>query len=273
MTDFQQWVGNSVEQSDVISASGVDRFAATLDLQLQDNAVPYGYHWCLCLPDTDTTALGPDGHPPKGGFLPPISLPRRMWAASHVEFFHPMSIGATILRRSTIASVKEKTGKSGALAFVEVDHETWANDKLAIKERQTVVYREAATSALPLPAVDAGEPQGWQIVEQLNPQPTLLFRYSALTFNSHRIHYDLPYAQERELYPHLVVHGPLMATQALQLAARYGSVKQFSFKALSAAFCDQPLYLAANIDQAHGAVSTIGGDGRTCLQAEVVFAQ
>ena len=271
MSDYQQWVGKTLEQADVITQSGVDRFCATLGLAHDSNVAPYGYQWCLCLPDTPTSELGHDGHPPKGGFMPPIDLPRRMWAASQVEFRRPLPLGATIVKRSRIAAINEKTGKTGALAFVEVEHETLVNDELAIKEQQTIVYREAADKALPLPAADAGKPDGWQIVEQLNPDPTLLYRYSSLTFNTHRIHYDLPYAQSEELYPALVVHAPLMATQVLQLAAQHGELKQFSFKAVSAAFCNQPLYLAANIEGLHGKISTIGGDGRTCLQADVTF--
>ena len=174
--------------------------------------------------------------------MPPIDLPRRMWAASRVMFLHPLPLGVTIYKRSTVTAVNEKTGKTGALAFVEIDHEIFVNDEVAIKEQQTIVYREAANSAMALPNSDAAEPTGWQIVEQLNPQPSLLFRYSSLTFNSHRIHYDLPYAQSEELYPELVVQGPLMATLALQLASQRGSLQHFSFKALAPAFCNQPLY-------------------------------
>ena len=271
MTDYQQWVGKTLEQRDSISPAAVKRFCATFGLEYSAVLAPAGYHWCLCLPDTATAQLGVDGHPPKGGFIPPIELPRRMWAASNVEFLLPLQMDAEIVRRSKIAAVNEKTGKSGALAFVEVEHETWANDELAIKEQQTIVYREAAQSAMQLPAVNDGEPEGWDIVQQLNPDPTLLFRYSSLTFNTHRIHYDLPYAQTEELYPERVVHGPLMATQALQLAAQQGEVSHFSFKAISAAFCNQPLFLAANIHRLEAEISTLGGDGRVCLKSSVRF--
>jgi len=271
VSTYQAWVGKTLEQRDVISQAGVDRFCATFGFEHEGTFAPHGYHWCLCLPDTSTSELGLDGHPPKGGFMPPINLPRRMWAASRVEFLRPLPLGASIVRRSSITAINEKTGKTGALVFVEVDHETWVNDDIAIREQQTIVYREAAGSRTPLPKVSAGAPDGWQIVEQLKPEPTILFRYSSLTFNTHRIHYDLPYAKSEELYPALVVQGPLMATQALQLAAQHGEIKEFSFKALSAAFCDQPLYLTANINGRQGKVATIGGDGRTCLKADVIF--
>ena len=271
MTNYQAWVGKILEQYDVVSQASVDRFCATFGLEPAVEFAPYGYHWCLCLPNTATSELGPDGHPPKGGFMPPIDLPRRMWAASRVMFLHPLPLGVTIYKRSTVTAVNEKTGKTGALAFVEIDHEIFVNDEVAIKEQQTIVYREAANSAMALPNSYAAEPTGWQIVEQLNPQPSLLFRYSSLTFNSHRIHYDLPYAQSEELYPELVVQGPLMATLALQLASQRGSLQHFSFKALAPAFCNQPLYIAANINGSRGEVTTIGGDGRTCLKAEIIF--
>ncbi|MDG0970569.1 MAG: MaoC family dehydratase N-terminal domain-containing protein [Porticoccaceae bacterium] len=272
MSNYQAWVGKTVEWQDVISQAAVNRFCATFGIEKTREFAPYGFHWCLFSPDTTTEELGSDGHPPKGGFMPPIDLPRRMWAASRLEFFRSLPLEATVVKRSKIVAVNEKSGKTGALAFVEIEHEIYVDDEIAIKELQTIVYREAADSPMPLPIADAGEPCGWQFVEHLCPQPSLLFRYSSLTFNSHRIHYDLPYAQSEELYPALVVHGPLMATLALQLASKHGHLKHFSFKGLAPAFCDQPLYLAANIDGSQGEVSTIGGDGRTCLQAQVIFA-
>jgi|TARA_B110000093_G_scaffold38123_1_gene40106 3-methylfumaryl-CoA hydratase len=273
LSNYQAWVGKTLEQRDIISQAGVDRFCATFGLKSQQEFAPYGYHWCLCLPDMPTSELGPDGHPPKGDFMPPIDLPRRMWAASRIEFLGPLPLEAIIIKRSTIAAVNEKIGKTGPLAFVEVDHEIWVNDELAIKEKQTIVYREAANSVMPLPNTDVGEPKGWQIVERLDPQSSLLFRYSSLTFNSHRIHYDLTYAQSEELYPELVVQGPLIATLALNLASQHGELKQFSFKAVAAAFCNQPLYVAANIDGFQCEVMAIGGDGRTCMKSEIIYSE
>ena len=270
--NYSEWIGKTKRQADIVTQTGVDRFCATLDLLPGQTAAPAGYHWCLCLPETDTSQLGSDGHPLKGSFIPPIGLPRRMWAATEVEFLAPLSTGANIVRQSSIAAVNEKTGSTGELVFIEIDHETFADDVLSMKERQTIVYREAAATPMPLPKVDAGVPQGWDIVEVLNPTPSLLFRYSSLTFNSHRIHYDLPYAKEQELYPELVVQAPLMATQALQLAEKHGQIASFSFKALSPAFCNQALYLVANLNQSGGEICTVGGDGRTCLRVKVKFS-
>ena len=277
--NLSQWIGRSQSISDVVTQSGVDRFCATIGCKHvhQDNTqtAPLGYHWCLGLPDAPMDELGEDGHPKKGGFLPPIELPRRMWASSKVEFIQALPIGATITRQSSIASVSEKSGKTGALVFVGVDHETKVAGEVAIREQQTIVYREATQSRAPLPEDNAEPPEDWQVVEGTTPSPQLLFRYSALTFNSHRIHYDLPYAQSEELYPGLIVHGPLMATLLLQLAAKHGDVSRFSFRGMSPAYSEQSLFLTANfdkhVDTPTGELATIGGDGRTCVSAQATF--
>lgn len=276
MTDLSQWVGRSQTSQDVITLSGVKRFYAALDQAVPADLgaasmAPYGYHWCLCLPDNPMSELGVDGHPKKGGFLPPVELPRRMWAASEVTFFSGLPIGEEITRHSQIASVKEKTGKTGALVFVEVDHQTDVRGQCAIKERQTIVYKDAATEPMPLPETNAGTPSGWQVVQDIQPTTPMLFRYSALTFNSHRIHYDLPYAQDQEMYPELVVHGPLMATLALQLAAAHGELATFSYRGMSPAFCNQTLFLTGNFDGSTGELATIGADGRQCLTANANY--
>lgn len=287
MTDLSNWIGRTQSVEDVVTQSGVDRFCATIGCDTVDNCeskteesktktAPLGYHWCLGLPDNSMQELGEDGHPKKGGFLPPVELPRRMWASSKVEFIQPLAIGSSIKRHSTIAAVSEKNGKTGALVFVDVDHQTEVEGELAIRERQTIVYREATRVSAPLPEdnverVNSEYAKNWQVSESLTPNTQLLFRYSALTFNSHRIHYDLPYATSQELYPALIVHGPLMATLVLQLAAKQGDVAEFSFRGMSPAYCDQTLLLAANFEQATGELATIGGDGRTCLSAKVAF--
>ena len=276
MSDLQQWLGRKVSSHDVITASNVKRFNSTIGISNSDDeslnngdAVPLGFHWCLCLPDNPMAELGIDGHPNKGGFLPPVPLPRRMWAASEVEFLADLTVGAEVTRESTIASVKEKTGKTGALVFVDVDHQTFCENECAIKETQTIVYREATTKQTPLPDTGAGKPACWQAVSEILPTQHMLFRYSALTFNSHRIHYDLPYAQTQEMYPELVVHAPLIATHILQLAAAHQAVSKFSFRAMSAAFCNQTLTLAANFNDGAGELAAIGADGRECLTAKV----
>lgn len=276
MNKLSEWVGRSQSVEDTVSQASVNRFCATIhNAHQQGEHAPNGYHWCRGLPDDPLSQLGADGHPQKGGFLPPVELPRRMWAASKVQFLAPIAIGEAISRHSSISSVTPKSGKSGDLMFVEVNHETKVQGKTVIVEQQTIVYREASKTAAPIAAIDGAEPAGFMQIEKIVPTPQLLFRYSALTFNSHRIHYDLPYTQSEEMYPELVVHAPLMATLLLQLAAKQGGVAEFSFRAVSAAYCNQPLFLAANYQavdgEQQGDLSAIGADGRVCLKAHVRF--
>ena len=216
--------------------------------------MPQGIHLCLCKPDVPTRLLGEDGHPHRhdgpGGFLPPIPLARRMWASSSFDFHSPIHIGNAIERVSRIAAVTAKEGESGELVFVEIDHETRADGALAVAERQTLVFREAAPhdAALSPPAActQAFDPAGWDAYSTLTPDPRLLFRYSALTFNTHRIHYDLPYARDVERYRGLVVHGPLTASLLLQLAgSQFGEnrLARFSFRGMSPAIAGEPLHL------------------------------
>ena len=277
MSAYSDWLGRTDIRGDVVTQAAVRRFQATLDTPMVAG-VPQGFHWCLCLPDTATEALGVDGHPPKGGFLPPIELPRRMWAASDVTFLTPIEMDAEIERVSTVENITEKSGKSGTLVFVEVQHVTRANGADAIREKQTIVYREAALKQMPLPA-DASEDGGaveladWGFTRSLTPRTTTLFRYSALTFNSHRIHYDRDYALSEEHYPGLVVHGPLMATLLLDHCAReFGpdALSRFSYRGVSPAFVDQPLHLVGRGDQ-ELELKVIGADGRSVVEASATL--
>lgn len=289
MGTWEDWVGRTEVRSDILTPSLVERFRATIDSDVPDDPAPQGVHWLTCIPDAPTAELGEDGHPLRSddSFFPPIPLPRRMWASSKVEFVAPIEAGASILRRSTIASVAEKTGSTGSLAFVDVSHETLANGTLAIRETQTLVYREAATpdrssraqsrdgsalqsvsTTLDANGVDLGN---WPIHRTLVPSEALLFRFSALTFNTHRIHYDLPYARDVEAYRGLVVHGPLMASLLLDLVARElgaNRLKRFAFRAQSPAFAGEPLHLVARQEGDTLTLATLGADGRTCVSAE-----
>ena len=267
MTDWSAWIGREERRSDRVTDAALARFRATIGGAQGEHAPP-GFHWCLCTPDAPMDELGEDGHPKKGGFLPPVPLPRRMWAASELGFRAPIPKDAEIERVSTVASIEEKQGKSGLLVFVEVDHVTSADGKVAVRERQSLVYREAARAPMELPRASGAELSAWPVTRSLSPDPVLLFRFSALTFNSHRIHYDLAYAEDEEGYPGLVVHGPLTATLLLTLAAEeLGEVKRFSFRGLSPAFAGQPLHLAARSEGKGLAMEAIGGDGRTVMQA------
>jgi 3-methylfumaryl-CoA hydratase len=211
--------------------------AATLDCDKTSyeagDEVPPLWHWTYFLPHTPTAELGAEGHPKKGGFLPPIDLPRRMWAGSRIEFLNSVRVSNQISRQSTVSDITFKEGQSGQLAFVKVRHEISANGALALVEEQDIVYRNAAGVGGPVSArVAAPEKPVWR--REIEPSPMLLFRYSALTFNSHRIHYDRRYAESEEGYQGLVVHGPLVATLLIDLLRRErpdARLSEFSFRA------------------------------------------
>jgi 3-methylfumaryl-CoA hydratase len=278
MSDWSEWVGRTAEQRDLLTPGALARFRATIDSVETSEVAAQAIHWCLCLPDAPTATLGTDGHPLRTdvehSFMPPIPLPRRMWAASDIRFLAPIRTGASATRRSTIAAINEKAGGTGRLVFVEVDHDTHADGMLAVRERQTIVFREAATPAdpppSPAPATDAPDLSGWSWRRTLVPSETMLFRYSALTFNSHRIHYDRPYAIEAEGYRGLVVHGPLTATLLLDLAQRElgaNALASFTMRAQAPAFAGEPLHLVGRGAENGWEMAAIGSDGRTIMAA------
>ena len=272
--NFDNWIGKIDIQKDVVTAALLARYKAVIGGVSSAGTAPEGLHWCLGLPDAPMAELGADGHPKTGGFLPPSPLPRRMWASSKVEFLADIKAGASTERRSTIASVIEKTGRSGSLLFVNVDHVTLSNDIAAVKETQTIVYRDAPKEKMTLPETGEVDVSDWDISESLTPSPALLFRFSALTFNTHRIHYDHDYATEIEGYPALVVHGPLMASLLLRFANEHGQgrkMHKFEFRGLAPAFCHQELFLAANNIEGGLELATIGADGNKRMAAKVSF--
>jgi 3-methylfumaryl-CoA hydratase len=275
MADWSDWIGKSETRHDVITPGLLQRFCATIDKPVT-NDIPQGLHWCLCLPDAPTAQLAEDGHPAKGGFLPPIALPRRMWASSSVSFDHPLQLGDRVSRVSTVASIEEKSGKSGDLVFVAVDHETRVGERVAIRERQNIVYREPAATASPASQTNSVAPDlsGWDWQQKIIPSEPLLFRYSALTFNSHRIHYDRPYAMQEEGYPGLVVHGPLMATLLLNLtASELGANKlsSFSFRGQAPAFANAAIYLVGRQEGENITLAEIGHDGKEIMSAQATI--
>ena len=273
------WVGRTLAAEDEVTAAMVEGLRATLDLAggrpSPGDEAPAGMHWLLAPERAPQRELGPDGHPRRGRFLPPIALPRRMWAAGALELVAPLRVGDRVRRLSRIAAVSEKTGRSGRLAFVEVDHEITVAGAPRLRERQTIVYRDVAGA----PAADAGAAPGdaalaagdWPWRREVRPDPVLLFRYSALTFNGHRIHYDRDHARRVEGYPDLVVHGPLVATWLLQLCADGlggAAPAAFAFRARSPAFVDQPLALCARPDGAGVALAAFAPGGRLVMTAE-----
>jgi 3-methylfumaryl-CoA hydratase len=279
MTDWSAWIGREEERRDHIDPAAVARWLATLDRAAPaDGSVPQAYHWCLGLPDAPTATLGADGHPLRddsaGSFLPPIPLPRRMWAASKVAFLAPLRPGQSVVRSSRVAAITQKQGGSGTLVFAEVAHETRGDGELAVRETQSIVFREPAPAgappAPPPPGDGSFDPSPWDAHHMLVPSEALLFRYSALTFNSHRIHYDLPYACEQEGYRGLVVHGPLTATLLLDLAARHfgdNRLKKFDFRGTSPAICGEKLHLTLRGTFANIELAAFATDGRQIMAA------
>ena len=270
MGDWADWIGRSETRRDAITPGLLQRFCATFDMPVTEE-IPQGLHWCLCLPDAATAELGPDGHPAKGGFLPPIPLPRRMWASSSVSFEQALQLGDEVSRISTIASIEEKSGRSGDLVFVAIDHETRVRERVAVRERQNIVYREPASGPAPSAGGNPADPGEWDWRQSILPSQTLLFRYSALTFNSHRIHYDRPYAVGEEGYAGLVVQGPLMATLLLNLAAgELGAsrLSHFSFRGQSPAIVNQAIDLVGRQQGENIILAVLGDDGREIMTAQ-----
>ncbi len=279
MTDWSAWIGREEQRQDRADPALFTRWLATLDRAAPaDGSAPQGFHWCLCTPDAPTAALGQDGHPLRddspASFLPPVPLPRRMWASSKLEFLAPLRPGAAVKRRSRVASVTEKQGGSGLLVFVDVEHETSGADGVAVREVQSLVYRDAAAPGTPPapPALGDGrfDPGEWQAHRAVMPSEPLLFRYSALTFNSHRIHYDAPYACEVENYRGLVVHGPLTATLLLDLAQRElgdNALARFAFRGVSPAICGEMLHLVLRSKDAAYELGAYAADGRQIMSA------
>ena len=242
--DLRDWIGRTETVSDVATATPYAALSAVLDRDPErpspGTVLPSLWHWLYFLPLHRQSEIGPDGHPHRGGFLPPVPLPRRMWAGSQFEFHRPLRIGDRLERTSTIEDVTEKSGRSGPLVFVRVRHEVrqrGAADN-SLTEWHDIVYREAAKAGDPPPKAQAAPDDAvWR--KQWVPDDVLLFRYSALTFNGHRIHYDRRYVTEVEGYPGLVVHGPLIATLLMDLLRANlpdADVARFSFKALRPTF-------------------------------------
>jgi 3-methylfumaryl-CoA hydratase len=239
---LQQWVGKTESRSDQVTAAPIMALAGTLDREdiapQTGDPLPPLWHWLYFLPIGRQSEIAADGHARRGEFLPPVPLPRRMWAGSRLQFYRPLRVGDTVSRTSRISSVSSKEGRTGPLVFVTVQHKISNAHEIAIDEEQDLVYREmpkAGDSAVPPKA--APERADWQRV--VHPDPVLLFRYSALTLNGHRIHYDRRYATEVEGYPGLVVHGPLLATLLLDLLRRDmpdATLSRFSFRAVRALF-------------------------------------
>jgi 3-methylfumaryl-CoA hydratase len=264
---LRTWIGKSQTESDTITAAPLRMMRATMDLPqaMLDKAsqasapLPPLWHWLYFLPSPQQSELGEDGHAKRGGFLPPVPLPRRMWAAGQFEFFHDLQLGDEITRRSTIDDVSVKTGRTGSLVFVRVRHEVSNAKGLALRKFHDIVYRDMPAKPNAVSLAEEGSPQATANMayeqagassysEVITPTDPLLFRYSALTFNGHRIHYDRKYVTEVEGYPGLIVPGPLMATLLAGLGHKLNPearIASFEFRALKPVFDLHPFEICA----------------------------
>ncbi|MCC2654973.1 MAG: acyl-CoA dehydrogenase [Panacagrimonas sp.] len=247
--DLGDWVGRQVTLTDDAGAGTFRRFAALLDAPegpRDPQWVPPLGHWLLFLPDAPQSTLGPDGHPRRGGFLPPIELPNRLWAGSAVTLHRPIPVGSTLQKRTTIAAIDAKNGRSGPLVFVTLLHEVLVDGVLAIEDRQEVAYRSTLPASEPASAALSADPRTPDRVRTLVPDAVQLFRYSAITFNAHRIHYDLPYTREIEGHRDLVVQGPYIAALLLDHLLRSEPgliVRTFRCRARRPAYAGSALHL------------------------------
>jgi len=274
MQEPQDWVGLSRCMTDPMDAWAARALVATLELDRDigpEGALPPFWHWLYFRDAAPRSALGPDGHPATGGFMPAARQPRRMWAGGRVWFHAPLALGRKAEKRETIAAIRETTGRSGPMTFVTVRHEVSQGGAISVVEEQDIVYREdpAPGAARPDPKLapaDETQARAWVC------DSTVLFRYSALTFNGHKIHYDLAHAREVEGYPGLVVHGPLLATLLLELAGEMaggGPITEMAFRAMAPIFADERFEACGRADGPGRLLLWIrGADGRLAMQME-----
>lgn len=280
LEQLRRWVGREQRREQVIDAFPARALAALLEraAPAEGDALPLPWQWLYFLDTPARSQLGADGHPARGDFLPPVPLPRRMWAAGRISVHQPLRVGLRATRLSSVRSVELKAGKAGPLVFVTVDHMYEQQGITCLHESQDLVYREAPTAPAPLPP---GEPapeaaagaNAWQ--QPFVADAPLLFRYSALSYNGHRIHTDRDYARHEEFYPGLVVHGPLLATRlldGLQRARPDAAVREFAFRALRPAFEGQPLAVCGQVEAGGAELWTRDADGCIGMKATASFA-
>lgn len=269
-SSYADWIGRTQERQEELSALLVRRMAATLaeEVPAAGQALPPLWHWMFFQDEVDESGLGADGHPARGGFLPPADGRNRMWAGGRLEFQEPLRVGAVATRCTTVLNVEEKHGRTGSLLFVTLRHDFLQDGRLAFREEQDIVYREPTPPKL---ASAEALPDGdWR--ETAEPSPVLLFRYSALTFNGHRIHYDWPYVTDTEGYPGLVVHGPLIATLNLRAFCRANPnarLRRYAYRGLRPLISPEPFELSGRL-VGDGKAEVWAGNGAGIAQRGVV---
>lgn len=276
--NLQDWIGRRHEIEDVLHPRAARFMQATLDrppsLKAGDPLPPL-WHWLYFLETDPASALGRDGHSKRGGFLPPVALPRRMWAGGRFRFHEPLLLGETIRKTSTIAAISEKTGRTGKLCFVTLRHDYSCGETLALTEEHDIVYREDPHPDAPKPAPKAA-PDDARWMREIRPNSTLLFRYSALTFNGHRIHYDVDYAREIEGYPGLVFHGPLTATLMIDLALEKNPGSEpasYSYRALAPIADTAPFFIEGRPTAGGVDLWARCGDATLAMSGQLVFKE
>jgi 3-methylfumaryl-CoA hydratase len=277
-TDLDDWVGRTQRSDDVLYPTPARALAMTLNQSQVDvgegSLLPELWHWLYFLPVVPTSDLGTDGHPRRGGFLPPVALERRMWAGGRLRFHRDLRVGEPVTKTSEIVSVATKQAKAGDMVLLTVRHVVSAGDGVAVEEEQDIVYLAKPTSSRSLPPDPVPADAEWS--ERHAVDPVLLFRFSALTFNAHRIHYDLPYATQEERYPGLVVHGPLQAVLLMEAARRHHPdrrVATYAFRASRPLFDHDDLNVSGwTATDGHLEVVTSNGDGDVAMRAQVTWA-
>lgn len=273
---LKTWIGKTETLHDRVNPFPVQALAATLDrddtIPREGDVLPLLWHWLYFLPIARASLTGPDGHPRRGGFLPPVELPRRMWAGGRYVFAHDLHVGEAITRRSTILDVTVKQGRTGPLVFVKVGHEIIGEAGVAVFEEHDIVYRDLPLPSETPPAPRPAPPDAvW--CQSIVPDDVLLFRYSALTFNGHRIHYDRRYVTTDEGYPGLIVHGPLIATLLMELYRQHDNrpLAKFSFRALSPTFDVAPFVVAGKPVEGGALLWAAGDDGSLRMEATAAW--
>ena len=277
IVELQPWIGRREAHTDVISRVPVAGLSATLGYPAtragEGELLPPLWHWLFFLASPAASELDRDGHARRGGFMPPVPLPRRMWAASDIDFREPIFVGDTLERASSIEAIEHKQGRSGELVFVTLLHEVFRESRLAIRERQRLVYRQATTGVSESPMLQAAPAQPlWS--RTITPDPVLLFRYSALTFNSHRIHYGRDYATRDEGYGGLVVQGPLTAMLLLDSLWREApdiQLKSFSFRGVRPLLDDSPVRLQGRRGEKSAELWALDAGGALAMKVSVTF--
>lgn len=273
--NLQDWVGRQEEVRGCVPPTVAETIHATLGrgnaiCPRPGEAMPPLWHWYAFPPAVGMEELKEDGHPALGGFLPPVPYERRMWASSSLHFVGDLKVGEEITKHSTITAVDEKTGSTGGMVFVVVEHELHGSEGLAVRETQAIVYLPIAPEFTPPPKVP-GPTENLKVDVTEDISTSLLFRYSAITFNAHRIHYDLPYTQEVEHYPGLVVHGPLQANLLINQATEWKGRRpdRFSFRGVHPMFHDSDLHLRAT-SETEGSLNmwTVAEAGHACMKAK-----